>query len=123
MHPCSVHAKTKPGIRGFSIIIVTPLPGHRLTKVVACVRLKFMKPFLSGHRVIFWLLLSLCVIVQSACAEWQREETSLAWRDETNVVWRFSFDPKKGKTFFDPVAVRGTTLTNFKPEDHPWHYG
>jgi hypothetical protein len=58
-----------------------------------------------------------------ARADWQRDESSLAWRDGTNVVWRFSFDPKKGKTFFDPVAVRGTTLSNFKPADHPWHYG
>lgn len=103
--------------------IVICLPGDRLTNVAAYVRLKFMKSFLSGHRVIFWSLLSVGVLAQSACAEWQREETSLAWRDGTNVVWRFSFDPKKGKTFFDPVAVRGTTLTNFKPEDHPWHYG
>jgi hypothetical protein len=82
-----------------------------------------MKPLLFGRQVIFWSLLSTCVVVQPACAEWLREETSLSWRDGTNVVWRFSFDPKKGKTFFDPVAVRGTTLTNFKPEDHPWHYG
>lgn len=94
-----------------------------LTKVIACVRLKFMKPLLFGRKVIFWSLLSACVMVQPVCAEWQREEASLAWCDGTNAVWRFSFDPKKGKTFFDPVAVRGTTLTNFKPEDHPWHYG
>lgn len=63
------------------------------------------------------------VVAQTARADWQRDETSIAWRDGTNTVWRFSFDPKKGKTFFDPVAVRGTTFTNFKPEDHPWHYG
>lgn len=55
--------------------------------------------------------------------EWQRDEHSIAWRAGSDVVWRFCFDPAKGKTFFDPVAVRGTTLTNFKPEDHPWHYG
>lgn len=82
-----------------------------------------MKPFASGRHVFVWLLLTICAVVQSARADWQREETSLAWRDGTNVVWRFSFDPRKGKTFFDPVAVHGTTLTNFKPEDHPWHYG
>lgn len=99
------------------------LPGDNLTKVSGCVRLIFMKPFLSGYCVIFGALLSACLLVQSARADWQHEEALLAWRDGTNVVWRFSFDPKKGKTFFDPVAVRGTTLTNFKPEDHPWHYG
>jgi hypothetical protein len=102
---------------------VISLPGDHLTKVTVCVSLKLMKSLLFGCKVIFWSLLSATVISQPARAEWQREETSLAWRDGTNVVWRFSFDPKKGKTFFDPVAVRGTTLTNFKPEDHPWHYG
>jgi hypothetical protein len=40
------------------------------------------------------------------------------------VLWQFSFDPKKGKTFFHPVtAGNGVSLTNFKPSDHPWHYG
>ena len=46
------------------------------------------------------------------------------WRDGTNVVWQFSFDPQKGKPFFHPLtAADGTALTNFKPQDHPWHYG
>jgi hypothetical protein len=56
--------------------------------------------------------------------EWQRDDTSLALRSGTNVVWRFSFDPGKGKPFFHPLSVGGgPSLTNFKPEDHPWHYG
>jgi len=59
----------------------------------------------------------------TARAGWLRDEHSIAWRDGSNIVWRFSFDAAKGKTFFDPVGIRGTTLTNFKPEDHPWHYG
>jgi len=58
-----------------------------------------------------------------ASAEWQRTDTTLAWREGSNAVWRFSFDPARGKTFFDPVCAGGTALTNFKPEDHPWHYG
>jgi hypothetical protein len=53
-----------------------------------------------------------------------RDSTSLAWRANGAVVWRFSFDPKFGKPFFEPVSVAGgPSLTNFKPEDHPWHYG
>ncbi len=57
-------------------------------------------------------------------ADWQQDETSLAWRSGTNIVWKFSFDPKRGKPFFHPVSVAGgPSLTNFKPEDHPWHYG
>jgi hypothetical protein len=62
-------------------------------------------------------------IVQTATAEWQRDNKSIAWLEATNVLWRFSFDPAKGKTFFDPLTAGGRALTNFKPEDHPWHYG
>lgn len=57
-------------------------------------------------------------------AEWQRNDTTLAWTKEGKIVWQFSFDPAKGKPFFHPVSVNGgTSLTNFKPDDHPWHYG
>ncbi|MFO1514437.1 MAG: DUF6807 family protein [Verrucomicrobiota bacterium] len=82
-----------------------------------------MKPISHRCQFVLCSLLFAGLIARTARADWQRDETSLAWRDGTNTVWRFSFDPKKGKTFFDPVAVRGTTFTNFKPEDHPWHYG
>lgn len=57
-------------------------------------------------------------------AEFQQTDTSLAWQVDGKDVWRFSFDPAKGKPFFHPVGVAGgPALTNFKPEDHPWHYG
>ncbi len=57
-------------------------------------------------------------------ADWKRGDTSIAWRSGTNVLWQFTFDPKKGKPFFHPLAGRGGfSLTNFKPADHPWHYG
>lgn len=60
----------------------------------------------------------------SARADWFRDETQLAWRAGDHIVWRFSFDPKFGKPFFNPVGVGdGPNLANFKPEDHPWHYG
>ena len=59
-----------------------------------------------------------------ARAEWQRDETAIGWRTGTNLLWQFSFDPKKGKTFFHPLtAGNGFSFTNFKPGDHPWHYG
>jgi len=39
-------------------------------------------------------------------------------------IWRFSFDSTKGKPFFEPLTVADSgDLTNYKPEDHPWHYG
>jgi hypothetical protein len=71
------------------------------------------------------LLLALALAVPgSARAEWVRDSVSIAWRAGGAVVWRFSFDPRSGKPFFDPVGVPGgPSLTNFKPEDHPWHYG
>ena len=54
----------------------------------------------------------------------QRTDTTMAWREGTNVLWQFSFDPQKGKPFFHPIATEaGVPLTNFKPQDHPWHYG
>jgi hypothetical protein len=55
--------------------------------------------------------------------EWVRTETSIARKLGDSTLWRFSFDPKAGKPYFHPVAVgNGPSLTNFKPEDHPWHY-
>lgn len=75
------------------------------------------------HRCI-WSLVAATTLAPAAHAEWQRDDTSLAWHQDGRVLWRFSFDPQKGKPFFDPVSVTaGHSLTNFKPEDHPWHYG
>lgn len=76
-----------------------------------------------------WLALGLVVMLSPAVphaadGQWQRTSTTLAWQVDNDIVWRFSFDPASGKPFFDPVApVGGPSLTNFKPEDHPWHYG
>ena len=85
-----------------------------------------MKSFLPSSRLraIFLLPIFLCLCQQRANADWQRDDTTIAWRVGTNVLWQFSFDPTKGKTFFNPLtAGNGVSLTNFKPEDHPWHYG
>lgn len=72
-------------------------------------------------------LLSAFLLLASAGflrAEWQRTDTAIGWRTGDHVVWQFSFDPAKGKPFFHPLSVAGgPSLTNFKPEDHPWHYG
>ena len=59
----------------------------------------------------------------AARGTWQRTENSLAWKVGDSTLWRFSYDPKAGKPYFHPVAAgNGPSLTNFKPEDHPWHY-
>jgi hypothetical protein len=71
-----------------------------------------------------WLVLIFCLLRLNARAHWDDQPTSLAWVVGTNVLWRFSYDTNKGKPFFHPVSVGGgPALTNFKPEDHPWHYG
>jgi len=68
--------------------------------------------------------LALGLFQTAALGEWQCDDQSLAWVSETNVFWRFSYDPGKGKPFFHPLAPSGKTpLTNFRPADHPWHYG
>jgi hypothetical protein len=59
----------------------------------------------------------------AARGTWLRTENSLAWKAGDSTLWRFSYDPKAGKPYFHPVRVgNGPSLTNFKPEDHPWHY-
>src|SRR5262245_25318440 len=61
---------------------------------------------------------------QQGSGAWRRDAGSIAWTMGNEVVWRFSYDEKFGKPFFDPIRpVGGPSLTNFKPEDHPWHYG
>jgi hypothetical protein len=64
------------------------------------------------------------LIPTSARAEWVRDSVSISWTSKGNTLWRFSYDPKSGKPFFNPISLGGkASVTNFKPEDHPWHYG
>jgi Methane oxygenase PmoA len=57
-------------------------------------------------------------------AEWQRDDTTLAWRSGDRVLWRFSYDPAKGKPFFDPLTTSsGMSLTRVRSPELPWHYG
>ena len=80
---------------------------------------------LSGRRAAVASLMALGLALANAVtarAEWRRTDTSIAWEQDGAVAWRFHFDPAKGKPFFQPIAVGGTDLTMFQPEDHPWHY-
>jgi Family of unknown function (DUF6807) len=80
---------------------------------------------LPRRRGAAWVALLAVLLAQHRVrAEWVRTDGTLAWRDGTNIVWQFSFDPKFGKPFFNPLTVAGgPALTHFRPEDHPWHYG
>ena len=82
-----------------------------------------MPPPFASCKAVFISLVLFSIFPSVARAEWQRSDTTIGWRAGTNLLWQFSFDPKKGKPFFHPLTANGTPLTNFKPEDHPWHYG
>ncbi|MEO8619909.1 MAG: DUF6807 family protein [bacterium] len=78
----------------------------------------------GGRLAIALALLTITLAPCAARAEWVRDSVSIAWVSKGATLWRFSFDPKSGKPFFNPIALAGNpSLTNFKPEDHPWHYG
>ncbi len=71
------------------------------------------------------LILALLAFAATARAEWQRTDTTLAWKAGDAVVWQFNFDAaSSGKPFFHPLgAVGGANVTERAPSDHPWHYG
>jgi len=77
----------------------------------------------------FWRMMGGALLGLLAAAtgrsDWVRDTSSIAWTAHGSTVWKFSFDPKAGKPFFHPVGPVGgpMSLTNFKPKDHPWHYG
>jgi hypothetical protein len=63
------------------------------------------------------------VLVSGLHAEWARDDKALTWKNGDKVVWSFSFDPARGKAFFEPLTVNGgPSLTSFRPADHPHHY-
>src|SRR3954452_21345526 len=57
-------------------------------------------------------------------AEWQRDDTTLAWRSGDRLLWPLSYEPAKGKPFSDPLTTSsGTSLTKVLSPELPWHYG
>jgi hypothetical protein len=74
-------------------------------------------------RVFLRSFIFVAILAAPLAAQWDKTPTSVAWTANGRDVWRFSFDPKFGKPFFHPLTVAaGQSFTNFKPEDHPWHY-
>ena len=78
----------------------------------------------SPRRNLVLLSLSLAVgFVSPLRADWQRDDKTLVWKNGDKTIWSFSFDPSKGKAYFEPLTVNGgPALTNFRPIDHPHHY-
>lgn len=43
---------------------------------------------------------------------------------EGRELWAYHHDPVEGKPYFHPLAsTSGTTFTDLRPADHPWHRG
>ena len=56
---------------------------------------------------------------------WQQGKDFFALHRGGDVLWRFRFDERAGKPYFDHLAPVGvpTNLLALRPADHPWHYG
>jgi quercetin dioxygenase-like cupin family protein len=79
---------------------------------------------LPATRRALFAMFTLLLLSTAAHAQWLRDDTSVAWQQDGQTRWKFSFDPGRGKPFFHPLSVAsGVSLTEFQPEDHPWHYG
>ncbi len=55
---------------------------------------------------------------------WHKTGSSVALLRGKTTVWQFNYAPGCGKPYFHPVAsLDGAVLTEYRPADHPWHYG
>jgi hypothetical protein len=53
---------------------------------------------------------------------WERTGDSLALIKAGHTIWQLNYDKRYDKPYFYPVALAdGTTLTERRPADHPWH--
>ena len=56
--------------------------------------------------------------------KWQQDENSLSLLNSDKVVWRFNAHLGEMKPCFHPLAtLDGKPLTDYRPNDHPWHRG
>jgi type 1 glutamine amidotransferase len=54
---------------------------------------------------------------------WHETDTTIALLNNNEIVWQYNYKTKKGKPFFHPVNINGSSITWLSPEDHPWHLG
>jgi type 1 glutamine amidotransferase len=54
---------------------------------------------------------------------WNETDTSLTFRNHSEIVWQFNYNNRFGNVYFHPLNVNHTVLTCFSPSDHPWHLG
>ena len=54
---------------------------------------------------------------------WEESDTSLRLIRDTNLIWQYNFNTRKGKPFFHPLNANSVTLSCESPSDHTWHLG
>lgn len=54
---------------------------------------------------------------------WNETDTSLAFRNHSDIIWQLNYNNRFGKIYFHPLAVKNSSLTCVAPPDHPWHLG
>jgi len=54
---------------------------------------------------------------------WNRNDTSVALMNNSDVVWKYNYNNRFGKPYFHPLTVNHSDLSCVSPPDHPWHLG
>ncbi|HBE42588.1 MAG TPA: hypothetical protein DDW27_15570 [Bacteroidales bacterium] len=54
---------------------------------------------------------------------WTETDTSLIFKNHSDIIWQLNYNNRFGKTYFHPLAVNNSSLTCVAPPDHPWHLG
>jgi len=54
---------------------------------------------------------------------WYETDTSLTFRNHSEIIWQFNYNNRFGKAYFHPLAADHSVLTCVAPADHPWHLG
>lgn len=55
--------------------------------------------------------------------QWEQTDTSLQLTQNGDLVWRYNFRNRFGKTYFHPLYLNHNRITCESPVDHPWHPG
>lgn len=54
---------------------------------------------------------------------WEETHTSVALRNQKDIIWKFNYNDRYGKPYFHPLSVNNSSLTCVTPPGHPWHLG
>jgi len=54
---------------------------------------------------------------------WEETGTSVALKNHEDIIWKFNYNNRFGKPYFNPLSVNNSSLTCVSPTDHPWHLG